>query len=175
MKKSIIACLIVLVLTILIAAGIVWIISSQNRINLSGFPDIQELKTNFIFMKAVDKCDTWFSISVLWLVVEYLIVILPFELTATILYIEHKEEGKNRTLIILLSVLSMAMIIMANVIRPHDHMEGYRKAYVRLDNAINLYIEKEDKDDMVLINALNEGECYISGGYDVDNNFKTTD
>lgn len=167
-KKPIIACLCLIGITIIIAIIVIVIISVSNRIDISQYPDIQELKNDFVFMKAVNKCDTWFSISVLWLVVEYLLAIIPIELIAAIVYIEHSEKESNRIFVILFSVLSIALIIMTNAIRPHDHTQGYRRAYVVMDHTINTFIGKEEKDNTILIDAMNVGECYISNGFAID-------
>lgn len=172
MDRVLWGCIIIFGITIFVSALIVTIISLANRIDVRKYTESEELKTDFIFMKSVRKCNIWLSISVLWLVVEYLIVILPFELTAAILYLEHIGNEANRTFIILLSIFSLACVIISSVVRPHDHMQGYRKAYVELDNAINKYIGEKSGDDTILIDALHAGECFISRGYNVDCKYK---
>ena len=62
----------------------------------------------------------------------------------------------------------MALIILAYAIRPHDHVQGYRKAYVNLDYAINQYIGDDEYNESVLIAALNRGENYINGSFFVE-------
>jgi len=169
MDQKVKACVIVLSSTICVAALIVFFVAIINKTRLDKYPESDQIKTvqnSYIFLKSCSKCDTWFYLSVLWRIVEYLGVILPFELNAAILYLECFSNTAKQSAIIVFSVLSMSLIIMLYTIHPNEQAKGYRSAYVYLDNAINLYVTTEERKEQTLIDALNVGESFISDGYD---------
>ena len=170
MDSRIKSCSIILCTTVIIAGFIVGGIIIANSISVNRILETSDepLKKSLIFVKANKKCGIWLSMSSLWLVVEYICVLLPFELSAAVLYLENTDAEGKHTAIIVFSVVSMALIILAYAIRPHDHVQGYRKAYVNLDYAINQYIGDDEYNESVLIAALNRGENYINGSFFVE-------
>ena len=133
MNESVKICVLVIGITFLIAFFILVGVRIANRIHnektYSGF------EGSIVFEKAKQKNAEWFFMSETWLVVEYLGVILPFELSAAVLFIEvFEKEKSNHSAIMLFSIFSMVFIILVYSIRPHEHMQGYRQAYVQMDN-----------------------------------------
>lgn len=173
MNSAILACIIIPSCTLIIAAGIILFIINKYRANLSIYPEdkmIGEVKDRFIFIRALHKCDTWFNASIFWLIVEYLGAILPFELSAAILYLENSSvsgEEKQKA-IIAFSVLSMALIIIDFAIRPHVHMEGNRKAFINIDYAISTYIVDKTHNEKTLLDAMIVGENLVNSGYGIN-------
>ena len=149
---------------IVIAITIISIINSNRITNLDN-----DLRESANYIKATKKCNGWFSMSVLWTVVEYLSVILPFELSAFVLYLENNNEDKAQVAITVFSILSMALIIFAYAIRPHAHVKGYRRAYKYLDNAINRYLYPKRRNEITLVNAMKVGELRIDLSFDIEN------
>ena len=167
MNESVKICVLVIGITFLIAFFILVGVRIANRIHnektYSGF------EGSIVFAKAKQKNAEWFFMSEAWLVVEYLGVILPFELSAAVLFIEvFEKEKSNHSAIMLFSIFSMVFIILVYSIRPHEHMQGYRQAYVQMDNKINCYLIGGSKEDEILVHGLNEGELLINGGFAVE-------
>lgn len=167
MEKSVKVCAFVIGVTLLIALFILIGVYIANNIQeekiYSGFAG------SIVFEKAKQKNAEWFIMSETWLILEYLGVILPFEFSAAVLFIEVIEKEKsNHAAIMLFSILSMVFIILVYSIRPHEHMRGYRQAYVQMDNKINCYLIGGSKEDEILIHGLNEGESLINGGFAVE-------
>ena len=173
MDSTVLSCIAVLAFTIVVAAGIIIYTIIKYRTNLKIYPNsrlIDEVKDRFIFIRACHKCDTWFNASVFWLIVEYLGTILPFELSAIILYLENSsvDEEKKQDAIIIFSILSMALIIMDFAIRPHEHMQSNRKAFINIDCAINTYVVDKTHNEKILLIAMNIGENIVNSGYGVN-------
>lgn len=167
MKESVKICVLVIGITFLIAFFILFGVHIVNRIHdektYSGF------EGSIVFEKAKQKNAEWFFMSETWLVVEYLGVILPFEFSAAVLFIEvFEKEKSNQAAILFFSILSMVLIILVYSIRPHEHMQGYRRAYVQMDNKINCYLVSASKEDEILVRGLNEGELLINGGFEIE-------
>ena len=114
MDQKVKACVIVLSSTICVAALIVFFVAIINKTRLDKYPESDQIKTvqnSYIFLKSCSKCDTWFYLSVLWRIVEYLGVILPFELNAAILYLECFSNTAKQSAIIVFSVLSIIIYL----------------------------------------------------------------
>ena len=172
MDSTVFSCIIVFAFTIFVAVSIIIYTIVKYRTNLKIYPNskmINEVKDRFIFIRANHKCDTWFNASIFWLVFEYLGAILPFELSAIILYLENSsvDDGKKQDAIIIFSILSMVLIIMDFAIRPHEHMQSNRKAFINMDYAINTYVVDETHNDEILRNAMNIGENIVNSGYGI--------
>ena len=150
MKDNVKICAMVIVITLLISLFILVGVRIANKIHdkktYSGY------NGSIVFKKAKQKNAEWFFMSETWLVVEYLGVILPFEFSAAVLFIEvFEKEKSNHTAILFFSILSMVFIILVYSIRPHEHMQGYRRAYVQMDNMINCYLISDSKEDEILV------------------------
>lgn len=154
---------VVLAFLIVIAITVVSILNSKKITNIDN-----NLKESANYIKATKKCNGWFSMSVLWTAVEYLSVILPFELSAFVLFLENNKEDRTQVAITVFSILSMALIIFAYAIRPHAHVKGYRRAYKYLDNAINRYLYPNRRNEITLINAMKVGELRIDLSFDIE-------
>lgn len=167
MKDNVKICAMVIVITLLISLFILVGVRIANKIHdkktYSGY------NGSIVFKKAKQKNAEWFFMSETWLVVEYLGVILPFEFSAAVLFIEvFEKEKNNHSAIMFFSILSMVFIILVYSIRPHEHMRGYRQAYVQMDNKINSYLIGGSKEDEILVHGLNEGELLINGGFEIE-------
>ena len=114
------------------------------------------------------KRRVWFNTAILWLVIEYLGVILPFECTAIILYLDvYSNSDISNKGIFVFSVLSMLLIIFTYAIRPHSHAVAYRKAYLLLHKTI-YNSQSKSEDDTNIYEAICRGEYYINSVYDID-------
>ena len=121
------------------------------------------------------KCRVWFNTAILWLVIEYLGVILPFECTAIILYLDvYSNSDISSKGIFVFSVLSMLLIIFVYAIRPHSHAVAYRKAYLLLKKAL-YNSQNKSEDETNIHESICYGEYYINSVYDMDNMFITPD
>ena len=167
MNESVKICVLVIGITLLIAFFILVGICIANRIQDGKI--YKDFQGSVVFEKAKRKNAEWFFMSETWLVIEYLGVILPFEFSAAVLFIEvFEKEKSNHSAIMLFSILSMVFIILVYSIRPHEHMRGYRQAYVQMDNKINCYLIGGSKEDEMLVHGLNDGELLINGGFEVE-------
>ena len=160
-------CTLILVGTLAVAIIVFLSIWLANSNPLKFYSENEAFQKSELFNKAVHKYNIWFLMSVLWLCVNYLGIILTFEISAIILYLEIYENNKH-TAIIVFSIISMALIIFTYAIRPHVHTEGYRRASVRMDQAINQYLV--EFDDNLLAYALSHSEIDISVGYETEIN-----
>ena len=133
------------------------------------------LNDDKIFQKAFRKCNLWLTVSTFWMISEYIFTILPFEATVIVVYLDALDEPSEHG-IIAYSIISLAFIGFAFAINPKYQMRCYRRAYVKLDNALNVYIEAHEKGDqkeikkakLNLITAIDDGEKSINGSYDVE-------
>ena len=170
MPTVIVACILVLIGTIAIAGGIVTTISIVNSWKCHQLIKKSDTKS-LLFSKSCSKCNTWFLMSVLWQTIEYLLVVLPFELSASILYIEVFESdataGKQNAIVIL-SVLAMTFVIVTYVLNPHRHVEGYRKAFTKTDYEINRYLATHDEKCLAV--TLHHSEMEINEGFSLRSN-----
>lgn len=122
---------------------------------------------NQVYEKAVRKSHRWFKMAVLWLIVDYLCVILPFEASAIVLCIEVFNEA-DRSAIVIYSILSLAMIIVAYAFHPRVHCHGYRRAYINIDHAINHYLNSDkDTKNKQLCDDLHQSELYINTSFEI--------
>lgn len=150
-------------LTIVFAAVVwiaSWIISSLKFWHYS-----KELRENHIFKRAKKKRNIWLSMAMLWLIVEYVGVIVPFEASCLAL-IENTIGDSNKRATIIYSIISMVFVIVIYAIHPHRHTAGYRRAYKEIENSINNCISEQPKGN-VLVESLKKGEDYIDGGFDL--------
>ena len=173
MDSKVKTCVYILGGTILFFAIIIIYNIYKFKTDISIYPEsemINEVKNRYIYIRACHKCDTWFNASITWLIVDYLGAILPFELSAIILYLETFLENNDtkQKAIIAFSILSMVLIIMNFAIRPHEHMQSNRKAFINMDYAINMYVVDKTHNSEILINAMNSGENLVNRGYDVN-------
>ena len=163
-KRPIIISIILLAIPILFASVVCTCIDFYGKKHEFVLP--QE-GNNETIRNAQAKCRTWFNMSAFWLAVEYLGVILPFECSAIIVYLEiyaNSSEG-----VFTFSVISMLLIIITYAIRPHFHAIAYRKAYVTLNKAIYNEITK-NAGSAEIREAIHKGEMFINGAFDIDGN-----
>ena len=133
------------------------------------------LNDDKLFQKAFRKCNLWLTVSSFWMIAEFIFTIIPFEATVIVVYLDAFEKTSEYG-IMAYSIISLAFIVFAFAIKPQYQMRCYRRAYVKLDNALNVYIEAHEKGDhkeikkakLNLITAVDEGEKSINGSYDVD-------
>ena len=147
-----------------IFATVVWIASCIiSSIKCWHYP--KELRKNHLFKRAKKKRNIWFSMAMLWLIVEYVGVIVPFEASCLAL-IENTIGDSNKKATIIYSIISMIFVIVIYAIHPHRHTTGYRRAYKEVENSINNYISGQPKDNE-LVESLKKGEDFIDGGFDL--------
>lgn len=161
MNSTTISCLWVLAGTLFLALVIILCISIVNTIKSNR--RMKDSDKKGIYAKSASKCNVWFIMSDFWLAIEYLLVIIPFELSASILYIEAfatNNDFEKSSTIVLLSIVSIALIIVSFAIKPQNHVAGYRNAYVTIDHAINTYLLDSNEERLSL--SLHECECEIS-------------
>lgn len=135
------------------------------------------LKDDFLFQKGFLKSNLWRTVSMFWMISEYLFTIIPF--TAAVIVINLETQQNDSTInngILSYSIISLAIIIFSFAINPRRHMRCYRKAYIRIDHVLDNYIdtfqngndeEKKQAKDL-LANAISEGEKDINSSYDID-------
>lgn len=127
---------------------------------------------DYIFQKAVRKCNLWLIAPMFWMISEYVFTIIPFESTVIVVYLDAYKPYQNNE-IILYSIISLAFIVFGFAINPKRYMRSYRNAYVKIDHSIDIYIEKStNKDDRIaqkeLIDILHECEQIINYSYDIE-------
>lgn len=103
--------------------------------------------------------------SVLWLTLEYIGILIPFESSCIVLLLNAFDRQSTFTNI-LYSALSMVFVVLVYAINPHKHVKGYRKAYEIIEDAINRHTEADNNE---LCNALRCAENYINMAFDIDN------
>ena len=126
-----------------------------------------------IVIESERKRNSWYTCSVWWLYINYMILLVGASSSLLVLYINAKNpNGANVSETIIYSIIAAFMTILGYVITPRKHMASFRKAYTNLDNALRNYIygKKEDraKNQESLIAAINLGEKIISNGLDAD-------
>lgn len=129
-----------------------------------------------IFNEAIRLRSAWQSYSQFWQIIDYLLIILPFECTAIILYIELLfPNNSDKTLsIFVVSILSMLFMVFSFAFKPHEQMKIYRKAFVEINNTIyqvlgNINSKEEMKEtNEKLAKAIAQGEAYINKISDID-------
>lgn len=104
--------------------------------------------------------------------------IIPFECTSIILYLEtFAPDGKEKSLAVFgFSIISMILIILPFAVRPYSQMKAYRKAYLKIDSLVYLFIAKWDQSDkenqkmkLAFARVIKIGENYINHAIDIDN------
>ncbi len=162
---------IITILLIFIVWLIISIISWQ-RISRK----FKELKNDMTFKKALLKCNLWLTVSMLWMISEYIFIIIPFEATAVVIYLDALEKDGDKNGILIHSILSLGLVVFSYAINPKQHMRCYRKSYTLLDAAINQILIHYKEGDPVtedsktkLINAIDKGEEIINSSYDINN------
>ena len=102
--------------------------------------------------------------SVLWLTLEYIGILIPFESSCIVLLLNAYNKQSVFTNI-LYSALSMIFVVLVYAINPHKHVKGYRKAYQKIDDAINRQMICNDNE---LCKALADAEKEINMAFDID-------
>lgn len=135
---------------------------NQNRYRFSN--DMEVLRP---FRKIAKN---WLFICHFWKVIEYLLIIIPFEATAIVIYLSSNNSNCHYISILFYSILSLALIIFNNALKPTLNTTCYRKAFSILDKKIFQFYISKDQDRNIgdVSEALNDGETIISQIYDLD-------
>lgn len=130
---------------------------------------------DYIFTKALSLRNTWLKSAISWMLTEYLFVIVPFEASIIVIHLSSSNAEQYSNVILFYSIISLIFIVIGFEINPKKHTRCYRKAFEKVDSAINDFIvnydgnkNKLDRYRVNLSNAINEGEKIISNSYEVD-------
>ncbi len=149
---------------------VVWIIAIFLSLNRYNHIRKDMLAKDFLLKKAVGRSRTWLIAATLWMFTEYAFVIIPFVANAAVIYLSI-EPYVCKECVLFLSIVSLSFIIFGYAINPQQHKKCYRKAYAVLDNRINLFLVSSEgtitTDKNSLIEAIQTGENYIDGSYDI--------
>ena len=157
-------------LVVLIPFLVVWaatlFLSFNKYIHISK----QRLTEDILLKKAVGRCSAWLISTTFWMLAEYLLVIVPFVTNAIVIYLS-LNSAANKEFILVSSIVSSALVVFGYAINPQRHKKCYRKAYANIDNEINKYLlssnpSRAEKES--LVNAIQTGEGYIDGSYDIE-------
>ena len=131
-----------------------------------------ELKKNSPLYRAFHRLYVWHKATVLWMIAEYLFVILPFVANVIVIYLTNVGDGNPNTEVILFySIVSLSFVAFGYAINPQRHKKCYRKAFSSLDACINEYLSKLDDDTKnadILNKGIKEGEGFIDGACDIE-------
>ena len=130
-----------------------------------------------IFDKAFRNVNLYRTAMMFWTMAGILFVVVPsIANIITILNSWYIQERQGD--IVLYSILSTALIVVAYAVKPQKHERCYRRAYTILDNAVNKYVgtaqnrevgvEEFKKAKNELIDAMGLAERCIDPSYDAD-------
>lgn len=132
----------------------------------------EELKKNSPLYRAFHRLYVWHKATVLWMIAEYLFVILPFVANVIVIYLTNVGGANlNVEVILLYSIVSLSFVAFGYAINPQRHKKCYRKAFSCLDACINEYLSKLDDDTKntdILNKGIKEGEGFIDGSCDIE-------
>lgn len=135
------------------------------------------LRDDEVFQIAFRKCNLWRTVSMFWMIAEYIFVIVPFEASIIVIYILAKPTllPCEQYEALMYSIISISVIVFSFAINPKRHMKCYRAAFTHIDESINHFLivfqksesnlESAQKD---LVKAMSEGEKIINPSYDID-------
>lgn len=155
-------CFVLLLTTIIVVLVISWV---NININKYCIPDKRKNCSGLIV--AAQHYNEWRNLSILWLALEYLLMIVPFELTAFVLYLEVFPDvsyGTTKPFVFIFSVLSMLLIILNHVLHPNSQAKLYRLALMEIHHII--FVD-ECPDPAAIYSAIRKGEEIISRVYDL--------
>lgn len=151
---------IIIVITLLLIVSISCGVAISNRTNRKKIrADIDHGKIN---ETARQKCVLWLRYALLWHIVEYACVIIPFEINIIVLLLSFQTVIEP-IIITIYSIVSLCFGIAYYSIRPDSHARAYRRAYTCLNKAIMIV----SISDETLIDAIVKGESEIDHIYDL--------
>ena len=152
----------IVVVTLCLALFIDFLIVIFNSFSNARY--IKDCNAKSLLNKAMKKSNIWFNMSVLWLTLEYIGILIPFESSCIVLLLNAYNKQSVFTNI-LYSAISMIFVVLVYAINPHKHVKGYRTAYQKIDDAINRQMISNDNE---LCKALAEAEKDINMAFDID-------
>lgn len=123
-------CIILLLATIIVVLAISWVNIAKNKYCIP-----EKRKNCSGLIEAAQFYNEWRKYSILWLAFEYLLMIVPFELTAFVLYLEvfpDVAQASAQSFVFIFSVLSMLLIILNHVLHPDSQAKLYRLALMEV-------------------------------------------
>jgi hypothetical protein len=152
-----------LIIPIMIVLGLVIIVIMM--IVCSGEPH-EKHDTNAHALKlAYMMRVTWLRSSMMWMYVDYELTAVSFVSSMIVVYIMSNTMSieSYRTHIIIYSIISAVTTLINYSITPKRQAVSYRKAYMRISEAINRYnqIRENDQKAEDVYKAIKEGESYI--------------
>lgn len=131
-----------------------------------------ELKNNSPLYRAFHRLYVWHKATVLWMIAEYLFVILPFVANVIVIYLTN-VGGENPQIVVILfySIVSLSFVAFGYAINPQRHKKCYRKAFSCLDACINEYLldlDGDTKNTDILNKGIKDGEGFIDGSFDIE-------
>lgn len=159
----------IIVLLILVAFCVVWMGALLLSFNRHSHISKEQLEKDAILKRAMGRLQAWLISTTFWMVVEYLLVIVPFVSNVVVIYLA-TENTVNSQAILIYSAISLSFIVFGYTINPQRHKKCYRKAYSVLDTAINNYLLTfaQNPSTEELVGAISAGEKYIDTSYDVE-------
>ena len=132
------------------------------------------LNNDKFFEKANSLSHIWLNASILWMTLGYMFIISSFAATVIVIYLTSIQADYND--ILFYSIFSLLLTVVLYEVNPKQHMHCYRKAFVYINNSINLYviaIENNNAQDIKterdnLIKAMSECENIINSSYGID-------
>lgn len=88
----------------------------------------------------IEKRNIFLWVSIIWRSVDYLLSTASFLATIIVIYITAFMGGDSKHIFIY-SVISLLLLIINLTIQPRELAHGYRKAYIRIDCALNRYLD----------------------------------
>lgn len=109
----------------------------------------------------------WYKATILWIITEYLFVIIPFISNVVVIYLTNiKDIIGNAPVILFHSIISLSFIVLGFAINPQRQKKCYRKAFTCLDSHINEYLTNPDPN--ILKKGLKDGEKFIDSSCDIE-------
>lgn len=152
-----------LIIPLMVILGLVIIVVMM--IIFPGKPSEKDYTNTHALKLAYVMRVAWLRSTMMWMYVDYELTAVSFVSSMIVVYIMSNTMSieSYRSHIIVYSIISAVTTLINYAVSPKRQAASYRKAYMRISEAINRYnqIRENDQKAEEVYEAIKEGEAYI--------------